>query len=74
MVKTFPLKGIDKGNVSFLQPDLTSPDMKNVRVFDTYSNRARGGQRPGLDKWGNGTQIGGTEQPVVAICTVSSVK
>jgi len=27
----------------------------------------------GLDKWGAGTQIGAAEQPVVAMCTVSSV-
>ena len=30
-------------------------------------------QRPGLDKWGDGNQVGDAEQPVVAMCTVSSV-
>ncbi len=44
-----------------------------MRVYDTLDNRARGGQRPGMDKWGNGDQIGAAEQPVVAICVVSSV-
>jgi len=48
--------------------------MKNMRLYDTLDTRARGGQRPGLDKWGDGDQIGAAEQPVVAIVTVSSVE
>jgi len=36
--------------------------------------RLRGGQRPGLAKWGAGTLIGAAEQPVVAICAVSTVR
>ena len=69
----FPLKGLHKGVVTEKQPGLTSFKMLNVRPYDTLSNRMRGGQRPGLDKWGNGDQIGAAEQPVVAMCTVSSV-
>ena len=69
----FPFKGLDKGRAAHQQPLGTSPDMNNVRVYDTLDTRARGGQRPGLDKWGAGTQIGGAEQPVVAMCTVSTV-
>ena len=55
------------------QSPTTSPDMNNMRVYDTLDNRARGGQRAGLDKWGAGNQIGAAEQPVVAMCVVSSV-
>lgn len=69
----FPFKGLDKGRPTYQQLPQTSPDMNNMRLFDTLDNRARGGQRPGLDKWGAGDQIGGAEQPVVAMCTVSSV-
>ncbi len=69
----FPFEGIDKGGNTSQQKPLSSPDMNNMRVYDTLDNRARGGQRPGLDKWGAGTQIGAAEQPVVAICIVSSV-
>lgn len=47
--------------------------MNNVRPRDVLASRLRGGQRPGLDKWGAGTQIGSAEQPVVAMCIVSSV-
>lgn len=47
--------------------------MSNMRPRDTLDNRMRGGQRPGLDKWGAGTQVGAAEQPVVAMCVVSSV-
>jgi len=69
----FPFLGLDKGRAAHQQPPITSPDMSNVRLYDTLDNRARGGQRPGLDKWGAGTRIGGAEQPVVAIISVSSV-
>lgn len=69
----FPLQGIDKGRATSEQPENTAPNMSNVRPYDTLDNRARGGQRPGLDKWGAGTQIGAAEQPVVAMCVVSSV-
>lgn len=69
----FPYEGIDKGRALNEQPNMTSPNMNNVRPYDVLDNRMRGGQRPGLGKWGNGDQIGAAEQPVVAICTVSSV-
>lgn len=69
----FPIEGLDKGRVTSQQSPTTSPDMNNVRPYDTLDNRARGGQRPGLDKWGNGDQVGGAEQPVVAMITVSSI-
>ena len=69
----FPFWGVDKGRATSEQTENTAPNMKNVRVYDTLDNRARGGQRPGLDKWGTGVQIGSAEQPVVAICVVSSV-
>ena len=69
----FPIKGLHKGFVTEKQPPLTSFSMSNVRPYDPLSNRLRGGQRPGLVKWGNGDQIGAAENPVVAACTVSSV-
>ena len=69
----FPFKGIDKGRAAHQQSPETSANMNNMRLFDTLDNRARGGQRPALDKWGDGDQIGGAEQPVVALCVVSSV-
>lgn len=70
----FPIYGIFKGGAVSQQPALTSPVMSNVRPRDKDDNRVRGGQRPGLDKWGSGTQVGDTEQPVVAMCAVNSVK
>ena len=69
----FPYRGLNKGRAAHQQPPDSSPDMNNMRLHDTLDTRARGGQRPGLDKWGAGTQIGGAEQPVVAMCTVSTV-
>lgn len=73
MVILFPIKGIHRGGVTSLLPPLTSTGMNNVRPYDTLDNRARGGQRPGLKKWGDGDLIGAAEQPVVAMCIVTSV-
>jgi len=69
----FPRFGIFKGGAVSQQPPLTSPSMSNVRPTDKDEERSRGGQRPGLNKWGNGTQIGGSDQPVVAIISVGAV-
>jgi hypothetical protein len=69
----FPFKGIDKGRSLCEQPEFTTSYLNNVRPRDVLDNRMRGGQRPGLDKWGDGDQVGGAEQPVVAMCMVSSV-
>ncbi|HUW45428.1 MAG TPA: hypothetical protein VMW50_06500 [Dehalococcoidia bacterium] len=69
----FPRKGIDKSSVTIAQPPMTSVDMNNMRLRDVFDERTRGGQRPGLDKWGAGTQIGAADNPVVAMCTVSTV-
>lgn len=69
----FPIHGVDKSRVPEAQPEGTSPDMDNMRPFDVADERLRGGQRPGLSKW-SGNQIGGAEQPVVALCVVSSVE
>lgn len=69
----FPFKGIHKGFLFEKQVPGTAPDLRNMRPYDSIGNRIRGGQRPGLDKWGVGTQIGAAEQPVVSMCVVSSV-
>ena len=68
----FPFKGLYKGILSSKQPIDTARDMRNVRPYK--DGRLRGGQRPGLVKWGAGTQVGGAEQPVVAMCVVSTVR
>ena len=67
----FPIHGLHKGFAAGNQPGLTSSDLLNVRLYDVVDGRGRGGQRPAWVKWGNGTQIGGTDQPVVAMCLVS---
>lgn len=68
-----PLKGLFKGASSGDLPSLTSEHLNNVRPRDVLENKIRIGQRPGLDKWGAGTQIGASAQPVVFITSVSSV-
>jgi hypothetical protein len=72
MILHFPFGGIHKGGLPSGQPSDTSPDMQNVRPF--YQGRLRGGQRPGLAKWGAGTQIGDVQQPIVAMCSVSYIE
>lgn len=71
---SFPKLGLYKGAATNQQPLLTSSDLLNVRLYDVLGNRARGGQRPGLDKWGDGDLIGGAEQPIVAMCIVETVE
>jgi hypothetical protein len=66
--------GLHKGFPTVAQPQGTTFDCLNVRAFDALANRARGGQRPGWDKWGAGTQIGSVDQPVVAMTVVGSVR
>lgn len=69
----FPILGVNKGRAVFQQPFGTSPEMQNVRPKDTMDQRARGGQRPGLAKWGNGDLVGANNQPVVAMVVVASI-
>ncbi|MDD5511618.1 MAG: hypothetical protein PHI12_12540 [Dehalococcoidales bacterium] len=68
-----PVKGVFKGFSADKSPQLTSAYMNNVRPRDVLEGKMRIGQRPGLDKWGNGDQIGEEEQPVVFILSVASV-
>ena len=70
----FPLRGLHKGFGTVNQPKDTAFDANNVRAYDVIGNRVRGGQRPGLDKWGAGTQVGSAEQPVVAMCVVGTIR
>lgn len=68
---TPPIRGIFKGSTSDKTLEMTSPYMNNVRPKDTLENKMRIGQRPGIKKW-SATLIGGA-QPIVAMCSVSSV-
>ena len=68
-----PIKGIHLGGAVEQGPAMTSGFMDNVRARDVLENKVRIGQRPGLDKWGAGTLIGASENPVVCICFVSTV-
>ena len=68
----FPYKGVHKGRAGCDQPKGTSPDLKNVRPYDTLDKRIRGGQRPGIDKLFS-QQIGGAAKPIIDMCTVTVV-
>jgi len=74
MIIRFPLKGVNKGLPTVVQNPETTFDALNVRAYDTLDSRLRGGQRPPVDKWGNGTQIGDADQPVVEMCIIQSVR
>ena len=67
---SLPLQGINKGLSVVDVPGVHSAYMNNVRARDVLEKRVRLGQRPGLAKWST-DQVGGEEQPVVAICSVS---
>jgi hypothetical protein len=68
-----PYRGINKGVPVDKIPTEYSPHMDNVRPRDVLEGRIRMGQRPGLGKWST-DQIGGAEQPVVAMISVSFVE
>ena len=70
---TPPIKGVSKGLPVDKEPPVTSGFMLNVRPVDSLERRLRLGQRPGLDKWGAGTQIGAAEQPVIAFTVVAAI-
>ena len=74
MIIIFPIKGKHVGFGTEVQPGFTTPRINNMRPYNTQGSRLMGGQRLPLDKWGNGDQIGAAEQPVVAMCTISSVE
>lgn len=71
LVLRFPMNGIHKGANPDSPPENTTFKCANVRPY--WQGRFRGGQRPGLGKWST-TQVGGTEQPVVAITSVHVVE
>ena len=70
---TPPIKGVSKGLPVDKEQPTTSGYMNNVRPVDTLEKQLRLAQRPALDKWGAGTQIGDAEIPVVAMCIVAAV-
>lgn len=70
---TFPLKGIDKNWSNSDQPPLTSPELLNVRPIDVSEERARGGQRPGLDLVYDERIGGNPAVPCVCILQITTV-
>jgi len=70
---TPPVRGISKGFPVDKEPSTTSGYMNNVRPTDVLENKMRLGQRPGIDKWGSGTLVGGANNPVVAFCVVAAI-
>ena len=69
----FPIMGKSEITAAAKQPQLTSPDMNNVRPQDVAENRIRGGQRPGLDKRYAQRVGGDSEYPIVALLQVTLV-
>ena len=68
-----PLRGQNKAAPLSAVQAGTSEYLNNVRPIDALEQRMRIGQRPGLAKWGAGTLVGAAEQPVVAMCSVTTV-
>lgn len=69
---TPPIRGIHKGLPADTPAPNTSEYMNNVRAKG-FGGRILIVQRPEVDKWGAGAQVGAAENPVVAMCTVASV-
>lgn len=67
---TFPMNGLNKNRAVSSQSIGTSSDLNNVRPYDVFENRARGGQRPGLNKWGDGDDVG-SGNPIVSLTSIT---
>lgn len=67
----FPLRGLDVASPYDNQPDGTSPDAVNVRSFDPFLRRMRGGSRPGLSRYING-DIGSEIQDINSVVLPSA--
>lgn len=61
----FPLLGVDDERAYGRQRSGTTADALNVRVFEPGTNRARGGQRPGLSRFFDAQVVG--EYPIQCI-------
>jgi len=67
-----PIKGLNRGITVALTPTEYTTNINNVRPKDVLENRFRMGQRPGLKKWST-DRVGGDNQPVIEIVSVSSI-
>lgn len=69
----FPIRGLDETTAKRDQPPNTTREVVNMRPFDPFSGRARGGQRGGISKF-NETQVSGANriQDLNHITTVST--
>lgn len=71
IIFNLPVKGFSEGLPLDKSDQLTTGHMNNVRSYG-LDRKIKITQRPAVIKWSS-TQIGDTEQPVVAICSVSTV-
>lgn len=70
----FPLSGENRSNPQSEQPGQTVVNLQNVRPYDTSELRLRGGQRPGLKKWGAGTAMGSRIVSMVSVSYMDNNK
>ena len=70
---SLPVVGFSEGLPVDKSDPMTSGHINNIRPISILSGRIVISQRPGLDNW-SATQIGADENPVVALCAVSTVK
>lgn len=68
-----PIKGFSEGLPIDKSDPMTSGHQNNVRAIGVLEKRIKVSQRPAVVNWGGATQIGDTQQPVVAMCSVSTV-
>jgi hypothetical protein len=69
---SLPIKGVNKGLTVSVMPQEYTTNMNNVRPRDVLEQRIRLGQRPGLSKFST-DRVGADNQPIVFICSVSSI-
>jgi len=74
MVFSLPIKGFSEGLPVEKSDPMTSGYLNNVRSTGVLDKRIKISQRPAVVNWGGEVQIGAAEEPVVFMCTVSTVE
>ena len=70
LVLGFPFGGVNEGGAFASQASQTAVRVRNMRTFEPGTDRARGGQRPGLTKITSGGTLG--VGSVLHICHITS--
>lgn len=71
---SFPGRGVDTSGSFGKQRPGTTPEGENVRTFDTFEDRSRGGSRPGLVRYADDQTPGDSEVQELNVVAITDVE